>query len=407
MKFAMSESIYVTAREAAAELNISRATLYAYVSRGLVESQAQPGQRGRLYALRDIRALRRGRGDHGSDGKADNPGKYNALNFGAPVMESRLTAIWRDRLYYRGRDAVALSRTASFETVANLLWDISSFDPFDVENLTRAPHVRGAPGITNAILRLTLAASRDPRAHGQRKETIARTGAAIVGFIASSFGGQDTGPIAERLAIGWRRPDAAPVIRAALVLTADHELNASAFVVRCVASTGATPYSAVIAGLAALQGPRHGGQSLQVAAFWQEAERAASPEQAVAARLERGDPLPGFGHSLYGAGDVRAEALLQATERGGGDAERIQFARRIIQATVEMTGEHANIDFALVALARAFDLPAIAPLALFATGRSAGWIAHAQEQYTDGRLIRPRARYIGEEPRTAHDNRRD
>lgn len=401
----MDQHGFVTAREAAAELNISRATLYAYVSRGLIESVARPGERSRRYALADIRALRRDRGaaDGGSETR---PTPRGMLDFGTPVLESRLTTIWEDRLFYRGRDALALAEAASFETVAGLLWDNADTGLFDAvrQDVTGLAPV-GPPGIAAAMQGLAVAAMRDPRAHGRRPEAMARTGAVITQVIARAFGAGGSGPLDQALANGWGRPEAVPAIRAALILAADHELNASTFVVRCVASTRATLYNAVIAGLAALQGPRHGGQTLQVAAFLDEAGRAISPEQAVADRLARGEPLPGFGHPLYASGDARARGILNAVDKAGGDAAMTGFARRIAAAALDMTGEAPNIDFALVTLARAFGLPDHAPMGLFATGRSVGWIAHALEQYGDGRLIRPRARYVGEEPRPSHANR--
>ena len=408
----MPEPIYVSAREAAAELNISRATLYAYVSRGLIESIADPGARTRQYALADVRALRRGA--VGADAQVGQEAR--ALDFGAPLLDSRLTTIRDGRLYYLGRDAAALSQTASFQSVTGLLWDTSEPALFAAAPSLDTDSRDTDAGIPGAVHRLTRAASLDPRAHGRSKAAIVGAGAAIVQIIGTAFGADDAedegsggggGSMEQRLARGWAAPKAAPAIRAALILAADHELNASTFVVRCVASTGASPYNAVIAGLAALQGPRHGGQTLQVAAFFNEAERAASPEQAVADRLARGDPLPGFGHRLYPNGDIRAATILAAIETTGGGPAALTFANGILQAVRSMTGELPNIDFALVVLARAFGLPAIAPLGIFATGRSAGWIAHAQEQYADSRLIRPRARYTGEPPRPAHQNRLD
>jgi citrate synthase len=114
-------------------------------------------------------------------------------------------------------------------------------------------------------------------------------------------------------------------------------------------------------------------------------------EEAVAARLAHGITAPGFGHRLYPDGDPRARALL-----GAFDAPPPIEALR--QAMETATGQHDNVDFALFALARALNLPADAPFALFATARCAGWTAHAIEQIADGDLIRPRARYSGLAP---------
>ncbi len=194
-------------------------------------------------------------------------------------------------------------------------------------------------------------------------------------------------PAHVRLAGAWGRPDAADTVRRILVLLADHELNASTFAARVAASTGAAPSAALLAGLATLSGPRHGGGPARLAALARRAADAGA-EPAVREWLETGQELPGFGHALYPAGDVRAQALL---------ADRTLPASYAALAEVgeALTGQPPNVDFALAALAAVNDLPAEAPLVLFAAARSVGWLAHALEQYATGHLIRPRARYVG------------
>ncbi|MGE0718542.1 MAG: citrate/2-methylcitrate synthase, partial [Alphaproteobacteria bacterium] len=117
---------------------------------------------------------------------------------------------------------------------------------------------------------------------------------------------------------------------------------------------------------------------------------------AHAARLRRGVPLPGFGLPLSPGGDPRAAAHLDGL---AGDA-RLDAVRRAVD---RLTGEAPNVDFALVAVARALGLPADGAFTLFLVGRTAGWIAHALEQQSTGRLIRPRARYVGPPAATADD----
>jgi citrate synthase len=117
----------------------------------------------------------------------------------------------------------------------------------------------------------------------------------------------------------------------------------------------------------------------------------ADPRTALAARLDRGDRLPGFGHRLYPDGDPRATALLAALDPG-------PRWRGMFAAAEALTGQRPNIDTALVALERTLRLPDGSALAIFASGRTAGWIAHALEQRQDGRLIRPRASYVEAQP---------
>jgi citrate synthase len=210
-------------------------------------------------------------------------------------------------------------------------------------------------------------------------------------FPADDDMGAGDGPIHARLARAWGNDAAgAELIRKALVLLADHELNASTFAVRVTASTRASLAACVMAGLAALSGPLHGGMTRRVLALMREAE-SQGIAQAVAARLAAGSPLPGFGHPLYPDGDPRAGPLLDAFEAPAAYA----LARETI---VALTGQEPNIDFALTAMAAAFGWDDEVPFQLFAAARCTGWIAHALEQNETGRLIRPRARYVGPPP---------
>ena len=177
------------------------------------------------------------------------------------------------------------------------------------------------------------------------------------------------------------------LIRRALVLLADHELNASTFAARVAASTGASIAASLLAGLGALSGPRHGGVARAVTALVDEAARSGAAP-AISTWLARGHPLPGFGHPLYPDGDPRAVALLE-----GVAIDPLMTSLR--DAAAEITGEPANIDYALAVLSRALDLPRDAAFKLFALGRSVGWSAHAMEQAASEQLIRPRAHYVG------------
>ncbi|MGF1626506.1 MAG: citrate/2-methylcitrate synthase [Alphaproteobacteria bacterium] len=387
-----SERATLTAAEAAAELNVSRATLYAYVSRGLLRSEPVPGSRSRLYRADDVRRLR----------ARPEPGE--PLSWGEPVLASAITLIAGGRLYYRGRDAAALAVSASVEAVARLLWQQNRIDPFAAPPPRLPALPAGLAGLPLCQAVLPVAASADLPAFNLAPAGVAATGARVLRLMTTLLAGADTGaearPIEAQLRRGWGADTSAdPVLRAALILCADHELNPSAFAARVVASTGATPYAAVQAGLAALQGPRHGGATAQVAAFLDQIAPAAAIPQQIARRLERGEPLPGFGHPLYPEGDLRARLLLDLAEAAAPGSDRLHHARAVASATAALTGQTPNIDFALVAAARALGLPAAAPLGLFAIGRCVGWIAHAQEQYGEPGVIRPRARYRGDPPK--------
>jgi citrate synthase len=243
-----------------------------------------------------------------------------------------------------------------------------------------------------AFAALAARAGADPPALGRGPAALWREGAGLIADLAGALGaGIEEGPVHLTLARAWElRDPAAEVVRRALVLLADHELNASAFAARIAASTGASLAAAALAGLATLTGPRHGGAAARVAALIEDCDRL-GPEEAVRTWIGRGDPPPGFGHLLYPEGDPRAVALLEAIDPDP--------SLTALRASAEaLTGQRANVDFALAVTTRTLGLPQDAPFALFALGRSVGWIAHALEQIETGGLIRPRARYVGPTP---------
>jgi citrate synthase len=199
-------------------------------------------------------------------------------------------------------------------------------------------------------------------------------------------------PVHAHLARSWKlSKPGADLVRRALVLLADHELNASAFAARVVASTGASLGACLNAGLSALSGPLHGGTTSLVEALLDELDESGDAAAVVEKRLRRGDGVPGFDHPLYPDGDPRAAALIPLLPK---DASRTA----LLDVMADTTGKLPNVDFALVSIRRALKLPAGSALALFAIGRTVGWIAHALEQRSEEKLIRPRARYTGPSP---------
>jgi citrate synthase len=391
----VKDPAYLTAREAAAGLGIRPQTLYAYVSRGLIRSEAT-GSRERRYHAADIAALRRRRDPAAA--------AEQALSFGAPVLDSAITLILDGRLYYRGVEATLLARSASIREVAARLWQADGAAIFATSNLPAVDDrlagawraVAGLTSVERCLALLPVAAAADPRAHNLTPRAIAETGVRILRLLAAiaADSAPTPRPVDAMLAEAWRvGAGARPLLRAALILCADHELNVSAFAARCVASARASAYNAVAAGIAALQGARHGGVSERADAFLGEALVAADPTAYAAACLRRGETLPGFGHHLYPGEDPRARLLLDLMAERGGPV--IEGGRRVADAVLALIGRAPNLDFALALLRRALALPEGAALALFLIGRSMGWIAQAQEQYVADRLIRPRARYVG------------
>jgi len=391
----------MTASEAAATLGVSRQTLYAYVSRGFLSSQSMPGSsRQRGYGRDDVERLQQRREAR----KHPDEAAAHALRWGVPLLESAITMIDGRRLYYRGHDAAMLARTRSVREIASLIWT----GGFDAPELRHAPAIvdvknaqPDAPFAARAQFALVRTAVLDPLATDLRPERVARGGWSILHLMTRAATGVRSSdrPIDEQLAAAWRAPaGGVDLIRAALILCADHELNVSSFTARCVASAGSTPYAVVVAGLSALEGPRHGGVSARVEALLMSMRRARDPRASLADRLRRGESLDGFGHPLYPHGDPRATALMDLLEETYPKSRERAFVRAFADAAASLRQDAPTIDFALAAVARVLRLPAESPLMLFAIGRTIGWIGHAIEQYGTGQLIRPRAKYVGVVP---------
>lgn len=392
----------LSAQEAAAALGISKATLYAYVSRGLIRSEPGDGpSRARCYSAADVAALQERKAQRRNPARA----AANALDFGAPVLESAVTLIEEGTLYYRGRNAARLATTRQFEEVATWLW-LGTFAADGVFAQSAAmpatshvptPHSDSALDRFQAYL--PAAAQADLAGYNLAPDAVALTGARLLRLLTCCIlETVDQSPLAEQLAAAWTPTDPAAVrlIDAALILCADHELNISSFTARCIASAGSPPYLAVNGAICALRGHRHGGSTQLVAALFDDAER--DPRAAVGTRLRRGESLPGFGHRLYPDGDPRARLLLDLLWGEMESLPACRLAHALCKLAAETTGLRPNIDLALVTLSRALRLPADAPLYLFALGRLAGWIGQIIEQVQQDALIRPRARYVGPRP---------
>jgi citrate synthase len=404
----------MSARDAADRLGVKVDTLYAYVSRGLLRSKEVVGSRERHYEAEEVERFRAGRGT----ARATTALPETLI----PVIGSAICLIEDHRFYYRGRDALELAETASLEEAAAILWEEEALvaaphPPTPAARFPPSPRSRGegpspSPSprlrgegwgegqgaLERCQFRLAEMAASDLAALDLTHAGLVRTGRLILAELTACVAGAEStaAPVHTRLAAAWGLDDAgADLVRHCLVLLADHELNASTFVARCIASTGATPYAVVSGALAALSGRRHGGASSRTEALFRELGEA-EPRAVLAARLARGDDIPGLGQPLYPQGDPRALAIIEALK----EARPAAGARAAAAAVtaMELTGQLPNVDFGLGAATTALGLPAGAALGLFLVARSVGWIAHAMEQYQSGVLIRPRARYSGRRP---------
>ncbi|MBL6458888.1 hypothetical protein JMJ55_26520 [Belnapia sp. T6] len=369
---------WVGLAEALGLLGVKPQTLYAYVSRGLIEVRRETDARRSLYRMEDVATLARRRG------RSRRPSAIAAssMSWGEPSIVTAISTVQRGRLIYRGLDAADFSHNATPEAAAQLLWDNKSDVIFAV------PRSAADTG----FLALAALVPKSEALIGRSSECLCRDAQVAIAHLAAAC---RVRPGAKLLHVGlaelWSLGrDEADLVRQALVLIADHELNASTFATRVAASTGAPISACLLAGLSALSGPKHGGAAMAMLRLLDEVA-AVGPRIAVQAWLDRYGFLPGFGHPLYPNGDIRAATL---TSKLTVDS----LMRELQECVLDTTGTLPNIDFALTMLVRMAGLPTSAPFTIFLLGRSIGWAAHAMEQACSKELIRPRARYDGAIP---------
>lgn len=385
----------LSAPDAARLLGVSLPTLYSYVSRGLLASVSNGQSRHKRYPQEDVLRLAARKNDAKRGGQTATA----AMHWGLPVLETQISQILDGRLLYRGCDATALAASATLEMAASLLWDDGASDYFQQDapalpqGLSSAPD---APPLARAMLAMAMLSTAD-MAHSLQ------SGPALMRLLAAALlqTAPSALPLHRQLAQAWQADaEQAELLRAALVLLADHELNASTFAVRCVASTGASLPAALGAGLAALSGDRHGGGSAATRRMLTQALAAPDARDAIGAFYKMIAPeFAGFGHPLYPDGDPRAAHLLEILSTLAPGYPQLAAILAVCVAAGELLESRPNADLALAAMELAFDWPEGVALSVFALARSAGWIAHAAEQAASAALIRPRARYIGRHQR--------
>lgn len=392
----MSDDLYMDAPEAAEALGVSVPTLYSYVSRKGLRSFAVPGTRRRRYWRADILALL---ADFGPQEPATR----------AP--STRITLLTATGTYYRGHDVVDLAERSSVEDVAALLWQAPTDQVF-TDRLPHAPSMlqpilnalEGAPSLDRAMALLPLIERANPRAFDLSPASFAASGADALRWLSA-------------LILGAEAPSAAPLhrsiadqlgadlvfadlIRRALILIADHEFAATTHAVRAAASTGLTPYAAVLVGLVAATGQKAKIQRYEaVRRLVLEILHASDPAQPIVSRFRAGEELAGFETlPMHRGGDRRALALLSACRAGLSADPLFQRLETAIGVVQDLASREPGVIVLLAFLGHRMGL-IDNELALGTIGRAIGWIAHAQEAMAEPMIGRTaRASYDGPLP---------
>lgn len=399
----------LSTKETAEALGVKPETVYAYVSRGQLSSRREPGGRGSTFDAKEVEALVR-RNRRESSVRSGSGGELS--------VRTRITLIDKDRYFFRGVDATRLAADHSYEEVAEWLWTgrmragVTFTAPKAVVAVVRRA-VDALPEHTAPTDRLRVAAiaaaAEDPLRFDLSEESVLGTARVLIPTLVAALPPQpyahhhDDGPLAHRL---WGRltgleADEASLraLDTALALLVDHDLAASTLAVRVAASARAHAYAAVSAGLGVIEGPLHGAASGLAHRMLQDVLERGTAVPVIADELRAGRRIPGLGHRLYAGEDPRARALFALLERVPRAEPALLAARDVVATTARHTTLHANVDLALAVLTVSSGMPATAGETIFAVARTAGWIAHALEEYGERPLrMRPSGHYVGPRP---------
>jgi citrate synthase len=388
--------LHLTANEAAEFLNVSKATLYAYVSRGWVRSEYGTNQRSHIYHRLDLERLKQRKRIR----QQPSAEMSSALHWGSPLLESSLTLITDGQMFYRGQEATALASSKTFLEVATWFWTGKWEVPAGFATMPAADERHREPILLfhQALLR---AAMTEPLGYDFSPPNLIENGIHIISLFLQILTRKQNPKVtatAGELRKAWcpKKAQADEIINSALILCIDHELNVSSFTARVVCSAGTSIYEVVSAALCALRGGRHGGGIERTTKLLIEMQGLPSVRDFLLQRIRAGIDIPGFGHPLYPDGDPRAARLFDLLNKYFAADARSWL--EVVARAAKALKRKPNIDLALAVCSLSLKLPPYAALALFALGRTVGWIAHAAEQAQSGKLIRPRARYLGPLP---------
>jgi citrate synthase len=385
--------LYLSADEAAAQLKVSLATLYSYVSRKVLRSEQMEGSRKRRYWKADIDRL-----------SGMLPAQTDSSKSMTLATQSHITLLTDHGLYFRGQDAIALSAHASIESVAALLWQTHESALFDAppppapEAWLQSGQLESMSSSERALALLPILERSNPRSYDLSPQGYCRTGADALRWYAALVGRSavtDGQPLHQFLAKAINAPVGFDdIIRRLMVLSADHEFDPVTYAVRAVANVGVTPYQAVTTGLVASTGQRFMAERFGAALrLLLEILDSQDGSQPVIERIRNGEPLPGFsGHA--DRPDPRTVAIMDALDDFLHDDNAFNKLRKAEHAVKQATRKSMNFMLPVVFVGHFLGMKGD-ELGISSVGRIVGWLAHAMEQFHGHELIRPRPSYAG------------
>lgn len=350
---------------------------------------------------------------------------------GVVAVQSEVSSIIDGVLSYRGINIDELAEKAQFEEVVFLLWngrlpkweeleqlqkdlDDNASIPDEVVNVLRGypKHVHPMAVLRTAVSQMAM---YDPEADDNSEEAnrrkaiklTAKIPTIITSFFRLRSGLEPVKPLSGQgfarnflymLNGGEPKDVAVEAFNKALILHADHELNASTFAARVTAATLSDMYSAITSAVGTLKGPLHGGANERVMAMLKEIGTMDRVESYIQDKLDRKVKIMGFGHRVYKDGDPRAKHLREMSRQLAnltGDTKWYEMSRKIEALMEEKKGLKPNVDFYSASVYNYLGIPSDLFTPIFAMSRVTGWTAHIMEQYRNNRLIRPRAEYVG------------
>lgn len=402
--------VWISRTEALKRLDVKPQTLYAYVSRQRIAAKSDPSHpRKSLYALDDIERLsRRAPGrlpGHRPNQPLTSPAANTNLSGGTvtrgeAAIDTEVSLTLGGHHYYRGRDSIELAATENFESVAALLWQSASPNPFGPLKPRPDVNFPGGPRL-RVLSMLARRLEEDAMPEMNPDRDLGLEAASLVNEMVDAV--TNGGPrlfFHQRLARAWKVYDNKDIdlLRRALVLSADTSLDEATLAVRAAAAAMGPLAIPLTAGFAALTGPKLGGRISRAELYVTQVRRHGNAQLVAKTLMGQGLELPGFEKDPSPSEHIRARNLIEAAPHMGADL------KAILNVGEDLTGQPVGMSLALALIGRHLDLPREAPVTLYGIGRSAGWLAHAIEQMYSGSAPKARFRYIGVHPQVSLEN---